>query len=77
MEQTEENGHSTKLYLTDKNREKAAKDEKFRRALAKNFTCLTCRHCDQLFFTKELLKKHAEKEHFISSGNFDLLYWLQ
>ena len=69
----QENGHTKKLYLTDKNREKAAKDENFRCALVKNFTCFTCKLCDQLFFTKKLLKKHAEMEHFISSGNFDLL----
>ena len=69
----QENGHTKKLYLTDENREKAAKDENFRCVLARNFTCFTCKLCDQLFFTKELLKKHAENEHFISSGNFDLL----
>ena len=68
----QENSHTKKLYLTDENREKAAKDENFRCALAKNFTCFTCKLCDQLFFTKKLLKKHAEREHFISSGNFDL-----
>ena len=68
----QENCHTKKLYLTDENREKATKDEKFRCALAKNFTCFTCKLCCQLFLTKKLLKKHAEREHFISSGNFDL-----
>ena len=68
----QEKGRTKKLYLTDENREKAANDENFRCALAKNFTCFTCKLCDKLFFTKKMLKKHAEREHFISSGNFEL-----
>ena len=61
--ESDEEMFDQKMYLTDENRERAAKDEKFRIALVKNFTCLPCTFCPQLFFTRELMEKHAEKEH--------------